>query len=390
MANPSVTYTFTNGTTADATQVNQNFTDIINGLTDGTKDLSVSAITAAGNVTFNGNTTIGNASGDDLTVTASLASSIPIKTTATYDFGSSTKGLAGLYLGNSTFTTKLATGATASWTFTLPVGAGIAGQGLVNQGSGTVAWKYMTADTSAKSADYTVTDTDMIRTILMTTSSTDRVVTLPTAADNAGRMITVMKVDSGTGRVTVKGEAAGETVGGASGTTGKVLHGQYESMTVHCDGSVWHITDQCLGPVRSFTPTGSWSANTTYSGMYQRITPDSVRLVYFLALSGAPTAATLNVNLPSNMTIDGAKLPGGTATALRVGDVTGYDSSAANTGRLVGDAIYQSSTALQINMQDDDGSLNNHLQTVNAGNPVTWASGDRITIIAVLPISEWA
>jgi hypothetical protein len=51
MAAPSVTYTFANSTTADATQVNQNFTDILNGLSDGTKDLSVSQVTAAGKFT---------------------------------------------------------------------------------------------------------------------------------------------------------------------------------------------------------------------------------------------------------------------------------------------------------------------------------------------------
>jgi len=54
MANPAVTYTFVNGVTADAAEVNQNFTDLINGLTDATKDLSISAITAAGTATFNG------------------------------------------------------------------------------------------------------------------------------------------------------------------------------------------------------------------------------------------------------------------------------------------------------------------------------------------------
>src|SRR5690606_3378053 len=59
------------------------------------------------------------------------------------------------------------------------------------------------AETVAKSADYTITDIDNVRTILMTTSSTDRTVTLPTAADNTHRIITVKKVDSGTGKVVV-------------------------------------------------------------------------------------------------------------------------------------------------------------------------------------------
>jgi hypothetical protein len=72
MANPSVTYTFTNGTVADASQVNQNFTDLINGLTDGSKSLNVDAITAAGTATFNGDSVIGNASGDASTVNATM------------------------------------------------------------------------------------------------------------------------------------------------------------------------------------------------------------------------------------------------------------------------------------------------------------------------------
>ena len=47
MAYPSLTYTFTNGSgnIIDAGQVNTNFTDIINGISDGTKDLNVSDIT---------------------------------------------------------------------------------------------------------------------------------------------------------------------------------------------------------------------------------------------------------------------------------------------------------------------------------------------------------
>lgn len=90
MANIAVTYSFSNGTTADATQVNENFTNIINGLSDGTKDISVSAITAAGTATFNGAVVLGNATGDDITVTGSIASSIPIKTDDTYDLGSTT------------------------------------------------------------------------------------------------------------------------------------------------------------------------------------------------------------------------------------------------------------------------------------------------------------
>ncbi len=97
MANPSYTYSFTNGTTSDASQVNQNFNDILNGVTDGTKDLSISALTVAGTATFNGNCNLGNASADDVTFTGSLASTIPIKTDDTYNIGSSSLRLSTVF-----------------------------------------------------------------------------------------------------------------------------------------------------------------------------------------------------------------------------------------------------------------------------------------------------
>lgn len=97
MAYPSVTYTFANDTTADAAEVNTNFTDIINGFSDGTKDLNMNAGTFAGAVTFNGNVTVGNATTDDLVVTSRLASSLIPKTTATYDLGSSSLYYNNLY-----------------------------------------------------------------------------------------------------------------------------------------------------------------------------------------------------------------------------------------------------------------------------------------------------
>ena len=139
MANPSVTYTFTNGTTADATQVNQNFTDLINGLTDGTKSLTIDALTAGGTATFNGSVVLGNGSVDDLTIGASLASTVAVKTTDSYDFGSSTIGMRSLYLGSSAgaFTTRFKGAAVASsYTYTTPLTSGSDGDGVVGIGSG--------------------------------------------------------------------------------------------------------------------------------------------------------------------------------------------------------------------------------------------------------------
>lgn len=76
MPAPSVTYTFTNGTTADGPNVSTNFSDIINALTDGTKDITVAALSASGNVT------LGNASTDTLTLNAT-ATAITLNNAAT-------------------------------------------------------------------------------------------------------------------------------------------------------------------------------------------------------------------------------------------------------------------------------------------------------------------
>lgn len=159
MAFPSVTYTFSNSTTADATQVNQNFQDIISGLSDGTKDLSISALTVAGNASFSGNVTLGNATGDDVTVTGSLASTINIKTTNSYNIGSATLGLAGIYFGQSggANTSRVVAPVVASdLTHTLPSTTGT----VLNEKSSAACkcWiEYTSVTTTAITASYNVT-----------------------------------------------------------------------------------------------------------------------------------------------------------------------------------------------------------------------------------------
>lgn len=106
MASPAVTYTFSNSTTADATQVNQNFTDIINGISDGTKDLSISALTVAGNATFTGTTiTFGNATTDSVVFTALVGSHMSPSAHNTYDLGTvTTLGYRAIFLASSSAT----------------------------------------------------------------------------------------------------------------------------------------------------------------------------------------------------------------------------------------------------------------------------------------------
>ena len=101
MSAPSYTYTLTNGTTADASQVMQDLNDILNGVSDGTKDLTFNALTANAAANLKANVTLGASSSNSLTINGALASSIPIGTTNSYDIGSSTLGLRFIYLGQS-------------------------------------------------------------------------------------------------------------------------------------------------------------------------------------------------------------------------------------------------------------------------------------------------
>lgn len=143
MASVSVTYSFTNGTTADADEVNTNFTDIINGTSDGTKDFNIAALTCAGTATLNGSVTLGNSSSDDITFNGSLASTIPIKTTASFDIGSSTKGLQRIYLGSGSNTVGIGVNSSigSNVTYQVPHTQGSAGDQILNAGSGNMVWQ---------------------------------------------------------------------------------------------------------------------------------------------------------------------------------------------------------------------------------------------------------
>lgn len=204
MANITVTYSFTNGTAADAGQVNTNFNDIISGTSDGTKDFNIAALTCAGTSTFNGNVLLGNASGDDVQFNGSLATSIPIKTQRTYDIGSADLGLRLTYLGmNSTYTIAFgapSSGASADYTILLPATVPSNGQFLRDtDGAGTLGWKTIfTVNNSAGTSGET-----------LSTSTTDYRNYNPSAAitvklDNsfkAGRVLTID--NSGTHDITL-------------------------------------------------------------------------------------------------------------------------------------------------------------------------------------------
>lgn len=97
MAYPTVTYSLSNGETADATKLNTNWNDLIAGMSDGTKDMSINALTVAGAATLNGAVNLGNATSDDITPTGYFAGSLVPKSSSAYSLGGSSNQWANVY-----------------------------------------------------------------------------------------------------------------------------------------------------------------------------------------------------------------------------------------------------------------------------------------------------
>lgn len=279
MPAPSYTYTLANSTTADADEVMQNFSDILNGVSDGTKDLSVSALTVAGAATFNGTVGLGNATGDTVTFTGYVGSNIIPSTNAARDLGSSSLAWRSLYLDNDSTDGGAIYFDAGSTEF---IKANAAGTELEISGFTTLdtngaQQKEVALYHEAKSADYTVTDTDGVSVVLMTTSTTNRTVTLPTAADNSGRVIEVVKVDSGSGICTVDGEGA-ETIDGA---TTYILAKQYDAARFLCNGTEWFRI--ATSPFRyaeskTMASSGDFSSGTAHFTREGRIVTVSIQI----------------------------------------------------------------------------------------------------------------
>lgn len=140
----------------------------------------------------------------------------------------------------------------------------------------------------------------------------------------------------------------------------------------------------------AWTPTGTWIASTTYTGQYRRV-GDMLQCRVYMALSGAPTAATLNINLPAAHTIDTAKMLSTNNGVAINGEVTMRDVSTSTWW--AGLVTYVSTTAVEIDVL----TLSNHTGTVNIRfsqaseiNPFTFATGDWVSVYFEVPVVEYA
>ena len=139
----------------------------------------------------------------------------------------------------------------------------------------------------------------------------------------------------------------------------------------------------------TFTPTGSWSTNTTYAGRYRR-SVSVMEIMVGITLAGAPNAATqLALNMLTGFTLDTTQLPI-TARAMNLGEVTTYRSGYTAPGWTEYDPTVSNGTLKARFFAMDAAGSTNVEAPITTTVPGTWASGDYIEMNLKLPISEWA
>lgn len=139
-----------------------------------------------------------------------------------------------------------------------------------------------------------------------------------------------------------------------------------------------------VGPWVSFTPTGAWTTNTTYTGRYRRV-GQGMEIQYGISLAGAPNAANLTVNMPPGFTIDTSALSlSGSSTFERIGFCNIGDSG---TGTLSGTMLYNTTTTIQVYGSEDVAGYDSQLSQTT---PITFASGDKINCWVSVPVAEFA
>ncbi len=136
-------------------------------------------------------------------------------------------------------------------------------------------------------------------------------------------------------------------------------------------------------PWIAWTPTGSWSTNTTYTGFKRRVR-DTYEYQVMIALAGAPTTATLTVTLAETM--DTAKLVNSVGTIPRLGRADIRDTGAA---LYAGSVHYNSSTTVLVSVETLSVTVISIGSAVTQANPITFGNTDQIVLNFSAPVVGW-
>lgn len=134
---------------------------------------------------------------------------------------------------------------------------------------------------------------------------------------------------------------------------------------------------------QSYTPTGGWNTNVTYTGKWRRV-GDSIEIEVKILCSGAPNAANCTFSLPSGFSIDTTKIVASSET------INGY-AYCLNSGvqGYLSWCRYSSATTLQIVTLVHDAAYSG-AALVTESVPFAFNNVDHVIAHAFIPVLGWS
>lgn len=203
-------------------------------------------------------------------------------------------------------------------------------------------------------------------------------VTLPAASVMPGESIYIQKLDTTFNKITVTAAGA-DNIDGAS-TQPLTSYGEWTRLM--STGTGWITLDWGYYEGRvAFTPTGSMTTNTTWTGFWQR-TGNCISIDALASFSGAPDSVNLTITLP--VAIKTSELLNTSATSgVLPGSGTIWDNSA--TTHYYVSLLYGSNTTARV-VYDNSGTTG----PITQASPITIATADKVWVtIPRLPVSGW-
>jgi len=161
-------------------------------------------------------------------------------------------------------------------------------------------------------------------------------------------------------------------------------------------GDLWVVqtsssNDINIGPrpqlAQLWTPTGSWSTNTTHQGALRRL-GGFAEIAYRLTTTGNPDTAALTFDMPVGLVIDTAKSVDATGDMLSAGSANenGVEKYLTKVTR-------DSTTVFSMRGWETDGGAGDDVEEASAytqAYPFTWDANDSASFVVIVPIVGWS
>lgn len=274
----------------------------------------------------------------------------------------------------------------------LPIGSS---SQVLTVSSGVPAWAAASPAlaVTTQTGTYTISSSD---DLILANPSASFTMTLPDATTNPGKVYRIKKIDSDFTKIVTISRAGSDTIQDASSTvTSTTLNTQGEEIEIVSTGSAaWQITVRRIPSVwTSFTPTGSWTSNSTYTGLWRRVGNEMEQQVNIAVTGGAPTNTSLTITMPTGIVINNSNIintPGsGTHNPGMVYGV-GYSYDASADESYVTQVGYGSTSSVSAWNVDADLTIA-YVRATAQTAPFAWGTSgtDNFSVRFKIPVTGW-